>query len=783
MRGREKSEMECGINEDVRKIWNDENLQDMIQILEVRCVGDLLEESVTIWNMDSIKVARRLSDDVFTKANNLGTGKIDTNYRPGIGRESFENELAKQENMTNCENSESTLPDLFTSANEEDSNDETVINCSPDYTVLSISKKSIKEVVKSETNLASSSTNQIEHTNKTTKTPLKKTKVFEKQPKKPVQPYVKPQKQLKHSNHEVIFRPPPPAIMDRVAGGGLTSPEIPEKQPENIHNIKNTIYGLTNERSKQENMTNCENSESTLPDLFTSANEEDSDDETVINCSPDYTVLSISKKSIKEVVKSETNLASSSTNQIEHTNKTTKTPLNKTKVFEKQPKKPVQPYVKPQKQVSKQKLKPFQKPFENRFQNITFNHSRNFQKPSHQKVPNHHLPGIGRESFENELAKQENMTNCENSESTLPDLFTSANEEDSDDETVINCSPDYTVLSISKKSIKEVVKSETNLASSSTNQIEHTNKTTKTPLNKTKVFEKQPKKPVQPYVKPQKQLKHSNHEVIFRPPPPAIMDRVAGGGLTSPEIPEKQPENIHNIKNTIYGLTNERCNYNNAFAGFRNLTTTLRIEIKQIKETYREREEATAGCGPLPVAGITGAEKKKAAGADYPRQQATQPEGGGNPRSSRRKSMEMWSELSESVAGRGSRSEVMQQGPTAGRKPSTARNSGGCSRRFSEQREEHVIAGRGSPEQQVVGMKELQPRRLGLLVKMKVTKVGCGCLQIPILIQLSIKYNQPPPSLLLITQSPQFSKPVNRRLNEQLNEQLNELVKTRKSPN
>ena len=64
--------------------------------------------------------------------------------------------------------------------------------------------------------------------------------------------------------------------------------------------------------------------------------------------------------------------------------------------------------------------------------------------------------------------------------------------------------------------------------------------------------------------------------------------------------------------------------------------------------------------------------------------------------------------------------------PTAGRKPSTARNSGGGSRRFSGQREEHVVAGRGSLEQHVVGMKEVPPRRLGHLVKMKVTRAGCG---------------------------------------------------------
>ncbi|XP_052626936.1 uncharacterized protein LOC128133509 [Lactuca sativa] len=127
------------------------------------------ENKRLIWNMDSIKVARKLSNDIFTKANTLGTGKIDTNYRPGIGRESFEIEQAKQENMTNCENSESTLPDLFTSLNEEDSDDETVINCSPDDTAFSVSKKSFKRVVNSETNSASSLTHQIKHTDGTTK--------------------------------------------------------------------------------------------------------------------------------------------------------------------------------------------------------------------------------------------------------------------------------------------------------------------------------------------------------------------------------------------------------------------------------------------------------------------------------------------------------------------------------------------------------------------------------------------------------------------------------------
>ncbi|KAL4580258.1 hypothetical protein LXL04_016444 [Taraxacum kok-saghyz] len=107
-----------------------------------------------IWNMDSIKVARKLSDDVFTKANSLGTGKIDTNYRPGIGRESFENELAN-----------------------------------------------------SSTNSASSSTNQIKHINKTANTPLTKPKVFEKQPKKPVQPYLIHQKQISKQKPKPFQKP------------------------------------------------------------------------------------------------------------------------------------------------------------------------------------------------------------------------------------------------------------------------------------------------------------------------------------------------------------------------------------------------------------------------------------------------------------------------------------------------------------------------------------------------------------------------------------------------
>ncbi|XP_052627255.1 uncharacterized protein LOC128133756 [Lactuca sativa] len=96
------------------------------------------ENKRLIWNMDSIKVARKLSDDIFTKENTLGTDKIDTNYRPGTGRESFEIKQAKEENMTHCENFASTLPDLFTSVNVEDSDDETVINYSPDDTAFSV---------------------------------------------------------------------------------------------------------------------------------------------------------------------------------------------------------------------------------------------------------------------------------------------------------------------------------------------------------------------------------------------------------------------------------------------------------------------------------------------------------------------------------------------------------------------------------------------------------------------------------------------------------------------
>ncbi|KAI3752793.1 hypothetical protein L2E82_24830 [Cichorium intybus] len=108
--------------------------------------------------LDSINIARKLSDDVFTKANNLGTGKIDTNYKPGIGRESFENKETEKKNGTICENSKSPLPDFFLSANEDDSDDETVINCSPDDTFFN---KSYKRVVKSESDSASSVTHQL----------------------------------------------------------------------------------------------------------------------------------------------------------------------------------------------------------------------------------------------------------------------------------------------------------------------------------------------------------------------------------------------------------------------------------------------------------------------------------------------------------------------------------------------------------------------------------------------------------------------------------------------
>ncbi|KAI3708855.1 hypothetical protein L2E82_38363 [Cichorium intybus] len=111
--------------------------------------------------LDSINIARKLSDDVFTKANNLGTGKIDTNYKPGIGRESFENEETEKKNGKICENSQ---PDFFSSTNEDDSDDETVINCSPDDTAFTVSKMSFKRVLKSESDSASSVTHQLRST-------------------------------------------------------------------------------------------------------------------------------------------------------------------------------------------------------------------------------------------------------------------------------------------------------------------------------------------------------------------------------------------------------------------------------------------------------------------------------------------------------------------------------------------------------------------------------------------------------------------------------------------
>ena len=69
-------------------------------------------------------------------------------------------------------------------------------------------------------------------------------------------------------------------------------------------------------------------------------------------------------------------------------------------------------------------------------------------------------------------------------------------------------------------------------------------------------------------------------------------------------------------------------------------------------------------------------------------------------------------------------------------------------------------------------------RRLGLGILKTTRKRGVGVLILISHACLKVVHLAPS-SLLLITQSPQFSKPVNRRLNEQLNEQLNELVKTR----
>nr|KAJ0189518.1 hypothetical protein LSAT_V11C800405820 [Lactuca sativa] len=71
------------------------------------------------------------------------------------------------------------------------------------------------------------------------------------------------------------------------------------------------------------------------------------------------------------------------------------------------------------------------------------------------------------------------MTNCENSESSLPDLFTSVNEEDSDEEKFINCIPDDIAFTISKKTFKRVVNSKIDSTSSLTHQIKHTDETTK----------------------------------------------------------------------------------------------------------------------------------------------------------------------------------------------------------------------------------------------------------------------------------------------------------------
>ncbi|KAI3690632.1 hypothetical protein L2E82_48788 [Cichorium intybus] len=129
------------LNEALKQKWDLEiKNQSQIKFLES-------ENQRFQGKLDSINIARKLSDDVFTKANNLGTGKIDTNYKPGIGRESFENEETEKKNGKICENSKSPLPDFFLSANEDDSDDETVINCSPDDTFFN---KSFKRVVKSE---------------------------------------------------------------------------------------------------------------------------------------------------------------------------------------------------------------------------------------------------------------------------------------------------------------------------------------------------------------------------------------------------------------------------------------------------------------------------------------------------------------------------------------------------------------------------------------------------------------------------------------------------------
>ncbi|NWD34179.1 hypothetical protein HX793_30745, partial [Pseudomonas reactans] len=71
-----------------------------------------------------------------------------------------------------------------------------------------------------------------------------------------------------------------------------------------------------NEKTEKKNGTICENFKSPLPDFFLSTNEDDSDDETVINCSPDDTFFN---KSFKRVVKSESDSASSVTHQLRST--------------------------------------------------------------------------------------------------------------------------------------------------------------------------------------------------------------------------------------------------------------------------------------------------------------------------------------------------------------------------------------------------------------------------------------------------------------------------------
>ncbi|KAI3767355.1 hypothetical protein L2E82_17450 [Cichorium intybus] len=161
--------------------------------------------------LDSINLARKLSDDIFIKATSLGSGKIDTNYKPGIGRESFEIEQAKQETRTNSENSESTLTDLSTSVNEENSDDETVINCNPDDTDFTVSKRSFTN---------RSSTHQIQITNQnsfyekgSTSKPIAlqkeqgKPKVFKQTQKKPLKPASVPQKQTLNPKQKPFQKP------------------------------------------------------------------------------------------------------------------------------------------------------------------------------------------------------------------------------------------------------------------------------------------------------------------------------------------------------------------------------------------------------------------------------------------------------------------------------------------------------------------------------------------------------------------------------------------------